>query len=227
MRAQLVSRKTSGRDRDGARANRFAARDVVRCVADDVDVGRRKLHGMRLPSPFLRKRPKMITIVMIVGEGAKLEKIPDAVVRKFELRAATQIAGQESKNIFRTSLQARQQFSNAGQKPALALRQFNGEKFKIMLEEGGRVFLSHRHTLLAQDLVDDAGIGPACDFDPGEIVTHPKFVPKHRLERTDPGPAGIDQGAIDVEKEEAFCHCFPVAILTERTITDHFHSSRK
>ena len=173
------------------------------------------------PRALLRKGSEKIAIVMVIGEGAEFEKIPNAVVRELKLRAATQIAGQKSKHILRTGLQTGQQFSNAGQKRSLPLRQLIDQKFKILLEKGGRIFLGHSDIQFAQNLVDDAGISPARNFDAGKIVGHPEFVPKHRFERSDAGPLGIDKSAVDVEEEEAFCHSCAVAILTERRIVDH------
>ena len=43
MRAQLLSRKTSSCDCDGARPDRFPARDVVWCVTNDINAGRREI----------------------------------------------------------------------------------------------------------------------------------------------------------------------------------------
>ena len=48
--------------------------------------------------------------------------------------------------------------------------------------------------------MNDAGIGPACDFDAGKIVDHSEFMSEHRLERPDSSPLGIDQSAINVEE---------------------------
>ena len=204
MLGQLLPRKTSGRDRDGARANRFAARDIVRRVTDNIDIGGGEIDRVFCAGPLLRKRSEIVAIVVIVGKGAKFEKIPDAIVRELELRAAAEVAGQESEHILRAGLKPRQQFCNAGQKSSLALRQFIRQKFEIQFKKGRGVFLRHRDILFPQDLVDDAGIGFARDLDAIEIVDHAELVPQHRLERSDPGSAGVDQSAIDVEKEEAF-----------------------
>ena len=51
--------------------------------------------------------------------------------------------------------------------------------------------------------MDDAGIGLACDFYTAQIVGNAELCLEHILKRLDPGAAGIDQCAVDVEKEEA------------------------
>ena len=204
MRGQLRPRKASGRDRDRARADRLAACDIVRRVADDIDLGPGEIDRVFLARPLLRHGPELIAIVMIVGKSAEFEKAPDAVVRELELRAPPQVAGQEGEDVLRPGLQSWQQFCHAREERSLALRQFIRQEFEIEFEEQRGRLLRHRDLLLAQNLVDDAGVGLARDLDATEVVDHAELQPEHLLERFDAGAAGVDQRPIDVEKEEAF-----------------------
>ena len=51
--------------------------------------------------------------------------------------------------------------------------------------------------------MNDAGIGLARDFYAAQIVGNAELCLEHILKRLDPGAAGIDQRAVDVEKKEA------------------------
>ena len=51
--------------------------------------------------------------------------------------------------------------------------------------------------------MNDAGIGLARDFYAAQIVGNAELCLEHILKRLNPGAAGIDQCAVDVEKEEA------------------------
>ena len=57
--------------------------------------------------------------------------------------------------------------------------------------------------MFPQNLLDDAGVGFARDLHAAEIVDHAELLPEHILERLDARAAGINQRAVDVEKEEA------------------------
>jgi hypothetical protein len=197
-------RKTSGRHRDRARADRFATGDVVRGVADHIDVRWGKINRVFFPRAQLRERPELVPIVMVVGEGAELEEIPDAVVRELQLRAPPQIAGQETEDILRSRSQAKQQFLHSRQERSLASWQFTGQKFDIEIEERGRCLFARFNLLFPQNLVDDAGIGLPGDFHAVQIVGNAELLLQHSLERLDAGAAGINQRAVNVEKEKAF-----------------------
>ena len=50
--------------------------------------------------------------------------------------------------------------------------------------------------------MNDAGIGLARDFYPAQIVGNTELGLEHIFKRLDPGAAGIDQRAVDVEKKK-------------------------
>jgi len=110
VRGQLRARKTSRRDRDRARTDCFATGDIVRRIADDIDVGRGEIYRVFFARPALGEGPERVAIVMIVSERAQLEIFPDAVMRELELRASLQVAGEKRKNVLGPGLQSEQQF---------------------------------------------------------------------------------------------------------------------
>ena len=83
MFGQLRARKASGRDRDGARADRFAARDIVRRIPDHIDLRSGEIDQVFLPRPPLREWTKRVAVAVIIGKRAKLKKIPDPIMQTF------------------------------------------------------------------------------------------------------------------------------------------------
>ncbi len=98
--------------------------------------------------------------------------------------------------------QPEEQFRHSWKDPSLPLRQLVHEEFEIEIEKSRGRFIRHCDLLLPQNLVHDAGIGLARDFHPTQVVRDSELLLQDVLERLDPGAAGIDQGAVDVEKEK-------------------------
>ena len=88
MFREFFATPRAGRDRDGARAERFSAGDIARRIADDVDLVLGKFAAVFFLRPGAGKGAEFIPIVMVIGEGAEFKEMPDAVVAEFELRAA-------------------------------------------------------------------------------------------------------------------------------------------
>src|SRR5579864_5119292 len=95
MFGQLFPAPSAGRNRDCAGAKRFAAGDIARSVADNVDFLGTELAAVFLSCSRLRERTQLVTIGVIVREGAELKKVPDAVMAKLELRSAGNVSGQK------------------------------------------------------------------------------------------------------------------------------------
>ena len=200
---QLRARKISGCHGDRPRADRLAARDIVWCIPNHIDLGRGEIDRVLFARAPLGERPELVAIVMIVGEGAEFEKIPNTVVRKFQLRAAPQITSEQGEDVLRPRLQAREQLLHAREKFSLPQWQFPREEVDIEIEERRGHFLVHGNILLPQNLVDDAGVGLARDLHSAQVVGHAKLLLEHVLERLDTSTPGINQGAVDVEEEKA------------------------
>ena len=64
--------------------------------------------------------------------------------------------------------------------------------------------------MLGQNLTDDSRICSTRDFDAAQIVTNPEPFFGRELQRLHARSAGVDQRAVDIEKNEAtaifFCH---------------------
>ena len=80
-RLQTLPRPTSGSDCNRPCAKCFAARYVVPSISDDIDLSRIKAVAMRFPSALPGEGAQLVAIVMIVGESAEFEELPQAVAR--------------------------------------------------------------------------------------------------------------------------------------------------
>src|SRR3981081_1396130 len=98
MLSQLFPGPRTGRDCDRAGAERFSAGDVARRVADDVDLVRGKFSAVLFLRPGTGKWSELVPIVVVVGESAKLKKMPDAIVAELQFCAAGDVAGEKGEH---------------------------------------------------------------------------------------------------------------------------------
>src|SRR5438270_6569349 len=195
-------------DRDGAGTERFSAGNIARRVADDVNLVRGKFAAVLFLGPGTGKRSELVAIVVIVGEGAEFKKMPNAVVVEFELCAAGNVAGEQPEDKMFSRFQLFKELKHARKKIAFATWQFEREKMDVTVKKCGDVVGGGRDFVFVQDADDDSGIGHAGDFDIVEVVLGAEALGECKLERLNPGAAGMNQGAVDVEKEEAVLHSF-------------------
>ncbi len=172
----------------------------MRRVADHIDVRGAKIDRVLFPRARPGERTQFVAIVMIIRESAELEKIPKPVMRELQLCAASQVAGEKREHILRPGLKAAQQLLHARQHPAFPQRQLEREQLDIAIEKSRYVFVAQLDLLLPQNLVHDPGIRPARHFNPLQVVANAESLREHIPERLEAGPAGIDQGAVDIEK---------------------------
>ena len=108
MLGQLLARKTSGRDRNRARADRFAARDIVRRVADDIDLRGREIDRVFSRAPAVAQTARARCDRDDRRQTRQTRKNPRSVMRELQFRAALQVAGEQAENVLRPRPQTRQ-----------------------------------------------------------------------------------------------------------------------
>src|SRR3989442_353359 len=140
MFRQLFSAPGAGRDRNGARAERFSTGDIARRIADDVDLVLGKFAAVFFLRPGAGKGAEFIPIVVIVGEGAEFKEMPDAVVTEFELRAARDVAGEQAEHEMLSRFQSFEQLEHAGKKFSFAAGEFERKQKDVGVEKRGDVF---------------------------------------------------------------------------------------
>ena len=102
---KLLETPCAGCDGDSACAERFAAGNIARRVADHVDLGCGKLAAMLFLCARTSERPEPVTVPMIVRKGAELKKVPNAIVFELELRSARDIPSEKRDYEVRPRLQ--------------------------------------------------------------------------------------------------------------------------
>ena len=83
MLCKLIPAPSSGCYRDRPRAEGFAARDVARGVANDIDLGRGELPSVLLLRAGASESAELVSVAVIIGKCAEFEEMPDAVVLEF------------------------------------------------------------------------------------------------------------------------------------------------
>src|SRR5712664_1226802 len=155
MLREFFATPRSGRDRDGARAERFPASDIAWRIADDIDLIRGKFAAVLFFRAGAGKCSEFIPIVVVVGEGAEFKEVPDAVVAKFELCPARDVAGEQAEHEMFSSFQSFEQLEHAGKKLSFASRQFEREKMDVAVEKRSDVFSGRRDFVFLQDADHD------------------------------------------------------------------------
>ena len=83
MLCKLIPAPSSRCDRNRPRAEGFAALDVARSVANDVDFGCGELPSVLLLRAGTSKSAELVSVAVIIGKCAEFEEMPDAVVLEF------------------------------------------------------------------------------------------------------------------------------------------------
>ena len=193
----------AGRHGDGARAQGLATSNIARRIADYINLRGGKLAAVSLICARASERSEPVTISMIIGERAKLKKVPDTVMLELELRAAGYIASKKRQHEVRPRLEAPEQFQNARKQLAFATWQFERKKMHIAIEESRDGFAGGGNFVLVQDADDNARIGHASDFDVVQVICEIEALRESQFKRMHACTARMDEGTIDIEKEEA------------------------
>ena len=149
---------------------------------------------------------ELVAVVVVVGVGAELEVVPDAVVAQLDLGTAGEVAGEEGEDDVFARLQRLEERQDAGEEAAGGAGDFAGEVVEVAVEEGGDVFRGLGQPVAGEHVADDAGVGAAGDFDGGKIVVDAEAVAEAEAEGAFARAAGGEEGAVDVEEEEFFVH---------------------
>src|SRR4051794_11884348 len=101
MFCKFVPTPPAGCHRNRTRSERFSACNITRRIANDVNLRRFKLAAVLLFSAGTREPPKLVTVPVIVGKGAKLEEVPDAIMLKLQSRAPRNVTGEKRQDNMR------------------------------------------------------------------------------------------------------------------------------
>ena len=200
MLGELFATPRTRCDSNRARAEDFAAGDIVTRVADHIDARDIKLMTVLLRRAFARERTELIAIVMIVGERAEFEVILEPVALQFELRAAFQISGEQCEHAIRIWLHPIENLLHSGQDVAVELRQDFVEPAQVHLEKFAHIFLRRFDAVFAQNTPRDVPIGAAGDLDVAQIIFHAEAFLHRTAQRFIASTAARDQRSIDVPK---------------------------
>ncbi len=83
MFCKFIPAPSPGCDGNRPRAKGFAALDVARSVANDVDFGCGELPSVLLLRAGASKSAELVSVAVIIGKCAEFEEMPDAIVLKF------------------------------------------------------------------------------------------------------------------------------------------------
>lgn len=204
VRRKLVPAVASGRHGHRDETSGAGAIDVTRSVSDHKNIGTLEGHAVTFHRAGMRHRTETVAVHMVVGEGAELEVVPDAVVRELQLRTSLDVAGQETEHAIRPRLERIKQRHDPGQNPPLPPRQFAGEVMDVAIEKIRDVLRRGRNRVRREHLAHDGTIRGTGEGNRGEIVIHPEPLVETEAQRMLARPSGKQQRPVDVEKDEFF-----------------------
>src|SRR3954451_15659114 len=203
---ELVEAVGARCDGDGAGADRLAAADVVRRVADHEHRvggnGRPGVPGGDLERPACDPW----TVVAVDAERPAGEVRGQAVVLQLGPRPGRRVPGQEQRDRVLAVIERVQDLAHAGQRPALPQSKTVGQVALVRAQEIGgelrRGLLTARVNGQDRDLV----IGEPGGVEAREVRGRPAHLTCGLLEREDARPLGREQRAVDVPEEKAGAH---------------------
>ena len=201
----------SGGDGYRAGADRASAGDVVRRVAQHEDAFRREFNSVPFPGAGAGEWPERIPVVVIVGERAEFEIMPDAIVRQLQFRSPFQIAGEQGKDHIFALPQGIEKGQHAREQGALLGWKFEREIMQIPIKKLREIFRGCGQAVRGEHLPGDSRIGAAGDLYRGQIVVDAETVPKTEPDRSFAGASGCQERAVDIEKEECFVQALKLA----------------
>jgi hypothetical protein len=80
MRGKFFTWPGAGGNGNGACPDGLSTSNVAGCVPDHINLGGIEFVAMLFPRPRACEGPELIAIMVVVGEGAKFEEMPDAVM---------------------------------------------------------------------------------------------------------------------------------------------------
>lgn len=203
---QPLARPAAGGNRDRARAEGFAAGDIVSGVTNHIDAGCIKIVAVFFARTPMSKSAELIAVVMIIGEGAELEEMPEMVVFEFQLRAASEVTGEKCQHDVLMRLQATKQLRDSRQDATARTRQLVHQTIDVNLRQSRHVLVVRRSIIFAQNIANDRAVGFSGDLEVAQIIVGTEMPLHHFAQRDHAGAARIHEGAVDVEKKKALLH---------------------
>ncbi len=204
VRRKLLPAVASGRHGHRNKTGCAGAINVTRSVTHHENVVGLEGYAVTFHRAGMRHRTEPVAVHMVVGEGAELEVVPDAVVRELQLRAALDVSGQEAEHAIRPRLERIKQRHNPRQNPPLPPRQFTGEVMDITVEKIRDVLRRGRNRMRREHLAHDRAVRGTGEGNRGEIVIHPEPLVETKPQRMLACPPRKQQRPVDVEKDELF-----------------------
>jgi hypothetical protein len=191
-------------------------------VSDDVDGLGRELDAVGLPGALLGEGAEEVAVEGVVGEGAdgvggEGEVIEDAVVLELDPGAAAEVAGEEAYGYLREAGQGVEELGEAGEEAAIIGGQLGAEVREVGIEEEVDVFLCGLDAMGFEDAVGDPDVGLSGNLDAAQILIAPETVAQGADERFFSSATGVEDGLVDIEKEELHGKKFEIRMPKSET----------
>ena len=178
----------------------FAAGDVERRIANNEDFFTPQRASEQLAAALAGHDSNLAAILVVVGEGAGAEVVPELVMAELELRAQTDIASEQTDaRRLRQRVEVPDQFGNSLEHRSAQLREHVIEPKNVVVEKLRKILRTRFDAVEAEKVADDRGIGAAGEFQFFAAGMHIEDMGENSRESFLAGAAAINEGAVDVE----------------------------
>ena len=204
MDGEFGSGKFSGGDGDRLGADGACASDIVRGIAEDKDGLRRKFVAVFLVGSCFGEVAELIAVVVIVGEGAELEVVPEAVVAEFDFGTAGKIASEEGEDDICSLVELCEERDDSGEELASGLGDFDGQMVQVSIQKGGDVFDGLGKLMSGENFASDPRVGPSSHVDVGKVILDAEVAMKAEAKGPYTSSTRGEDRAVDVEEKKFF-----------------------
>ena len=193
---------SAGSHSNGAGVDGLGACNVVRRVADDVDIGALEIDAVFIAGALPGKGAEEVALMGIIREGAKGEVLHDPVMAELELGAAAEVAGEQAHGDVRHFCKSVEDFREAGEEASVIVQELRLEVAEIALKKRIHIFASGFDGVDLENAPGDPNIGFSGNLDIAKVLLPAKAVAEREGQGLLPRAAGMEDGLIDIEEDK-------------------------
>lgn len=204
MLLQFFASVAAGPYRKGPRADRLAALDVVRRIADDQDFVTLQIAIQAVAGALASDGSDLATIFVVIAETAGAEVVPQVVVSQFDLRAEAYIARQQAEERWlREGARFTKPRTHTRQNMSADLMKEIVEPEYVGIKELLKILGRVGDAMPREHLPHNRRIGPTGKPQVLRPVCEIEDRAGNFAKRPFAGATGVDEGAVDIEQNEA------------------------
>jgi len=197
---EVIERVAASGDGEDFCVDGPCAGDVERGVADDEDIFATQFAFQDRIAAVAGDGGNLASVFMIVSKTAGDEMFPEIVMGQLDLRSQADVAGEQSYDgRLGHSLQARDQFGDAGEHASSGLAEQVIEPKNVAVVKAVKVFVAGFNLIPLEKFPDDGGVSAPRETQAGGAVRNLELGRTHAGECFYARSTAFDESAVDVK----------------------------